>query len=264
MMEEKYHSILSSKDLVIGYHKDKEDFLVSRVTDLNIMKGELVGVVGANGAGKSTLLRSISGIQPFLKGTISLNNKPVKQYSAIELARELSVVVTEQPMAKNLTAIELIALGRQPYTDWIGNLSQNDREHLNQVIRQLDLEPLKNKACYEMSDGQLQKVLIARALAQDTSTIILDEPTTHLDIYHKTYILKLLKKIAHEHGKAVIFSTHEIDLAIQLCDKMLIMNNKETYYDEPCRLIEKGLFSRLFPADLIYFDKKSGTFRVRK
>ena len=123
---------------------------------------------------------------------------------------------------------------------------------------------LKHKKCYELSDGQLQKVMIARALAQDTELIILDEPTTHLDMYHKAYILKLLQKLAKETNKTILFSSHEIDLAIQLCDNLIVMTNNEVVSDEPCHLISKGTFGTLFPKDLIAFDEKTGSFRMKK
>ena len=115
-----------------------------------------------------------------------------------------------------------------------------------------------------MSDGQLQKVMIARALSQDTAVIVLDEPTTHLDMYHKAYILKLLKKLTKETGKTILFSSHEIDLAIQLCDTMIVMTKENVITDQPCNLIANGTFEKLFPKDLIVFDDKSGSFKINK
>jgi iron complex transport system ATP-binding protein len=126
-----------------------------------------------------------------------------------------------------------------------------------------DTEVLANRKCYELSDGQMQRVVIARALAQDTPVIILDEPTTHLDLYHRAYILKLLKRLTSEEGKTVLFSTHEIDLGIQLADVMIVMDKDATYVDEPCNLIEAGRFDALFPEDSIQFDGKSGRFTIR-
>lgn len=126
------------------------------------------------------------------------------------------------------------------------------------------LESLQHKKCYELSDGQLQKVMIARALAQDTSLILLDEPTTHLDLYHKVHILKLLKSIAHETGKTVMFTTHEIDMAIQLCDKMVLLDQKGNTFGTPGELIQKGCFENLFPQDTIRFDPDTASFKVSK
>ena len=183
--------------------------------------------------------------------------------SAEELAKTISVVLTEQPISKNLSVSELIALGRQPYTNWIGSLSKDDRDKIQNSIELVNIEDLKNKRCFELSDGQLQKVLIARALAQDTPFIILDEPTTHLDMYHQAYVLKLLKKLTQETNKSILFATHEINLALQLCDKIIIMEKNKVSVGSPKELIEKSAFSNIFPSDLIYFDNESVSFKIR-
>ncbi|MDX1278973.1 ABC transporter ATP-binding protein, partial [Oceanihabitans sediminis] len=232
--------------------------------NIALQKGQLIGLVGANGIGKSTLLRSLTQVQAKLSGEILLNDKPLASYSNLELAKSMSLVLTEKVASKNLSVFELIALGRQPYTNWVGTLSEEDISVINKAIAHTNIEELKNKKCFELSDGQLQKVMITRALAQDTDLIILDEPTTHLDMYHKAYILKLLQKLVKETGKTILFSSHEIDLAIQLCDSMIVMNKKEVVSDSPCKLISKGVFNNLFPEDLITFDVNTGSFRVKK
>ena len=198
-----------------------------------------------------------------MAGTIQLNDRHLEDYASIELAKTMSLVLTEQLMSKNLSVFELIALGRQPYTNWVGNLSETDKSVIQTAIEQTNLTDLKHRKCFELSDGQLQKVMIARALAQDTNLIILDEPTTHLDMYHKAYILKLLQKLAKDTNKTILFSSHEIDLAIQLCDTMIVMTSNEVITDSPCNLIEKSVFETLFPKDLISFNKMTGSFRVK-
>lgn len=180
------------------------------------------------------------------------------------MALEVSLVLTERIASKNLTVIELIALGRQPYTNWIGNLTDDDLAVINNAIVKVDLQDLKHKKCYELSDGQMQRVMIARALAQDTSIMLLDEPTTHLDLYHKANILKLLKSIAYTTQKTVLFTTHEIELAIQLCDKMLLLNGADNPFGQPCELIAQKHFENLFPKDTVMFDPSTGSFRVKK
>lgn len=256
--------ILKIEALQSGYRTPKGTAKVSGVIDLELYPGELVAVVGPNGVGKSTLLRTIAGVQPALSGSILLNGTPLDSYPPKDLAENLSIVLTERIPAGNLTASELIALGRQPYTNWIGSLSSEDREMIDHVLEKLDLKGLQNRSCYEMSDGQLQRVMIGRALAQDTPLIVLDEPTSHLDIYHKAYIFKLLRTIAHDTSKTVLFSSHEIDLAIQLCDKVLVLQEDHSDFGEPCNLIEKGSFMSLFPSDLIRFDKATGTYKIEK
>lgn len=258
------HIILKTEDLSIGYASKKAKTVVASNINIELKKGELVGLIGANGIGKSTLIRTMTKVQKALNGSVLINNKNLTQYNPIDLAKVMSLVLTEQIASKNLTVFEVIALGRQPYTSWIGNLSENDTIIINKAITQTNIEDLKHKKCFELSDGQLQKVMIARALAQDTDLIILDEPTTHLDMYHKAYILKLLQKLAKETGKTILFSSHEIDLAIQLCDKLIVMTKNEVVSDEPCNLISKGTFETLFPKDLIAFDKTTGSFRVKK
>ncbi|XLS27878.1 ABC transporter ATP-binding protein [Flavobacteriaceae bacterium M23B6Z8] len=258
------YKVLEVENLQIGYQRKRESLIIGDEISFGLGKGILAAVVGANGIGKSTLLRSIAGVQNPLKGKVLLNQKSLKSYTPVALASNLSIVLTEQLPSGNLTIKEVVALGRQPYTNWIGTLGAIDNERVHEAMQLVNIDHIQNKKCYELSDGQLQKVMIARALAQETSLIILDEPTTHLDIYHKAYILKLLKKITRETGKTILFSTHEIELAIQLCDEMLVMTSDQTSFGDPCELIEKGVFSSLFPADLIWFEPETGTFRIKK
>ncbi|WP_010230455.1 ABC transporter ATP-binding protein [Gillisia marina] len=255
--------MISARDLSIGYRNKSGDTCIASTINLEIEEGELVGLIGVNGVGKSTLLRSLSGVQPYLKGEVSILNKNLHKLSSEELAKTISVVLTEQPISKNLSVSELIALGRQPYTNWIGSLSKDDRNKIQNAIELVNIEDLKDKKCFELSDGQLQKVLIARALAQDTPFIILDEPTTHLDMYHQAYVLKLLKKLTTETNKSILFATHEINLALQLCDKIIIMEKDKVTAGSPHELIEKNAFSNIFPSDLIYFDNESVSFKIR-
>ncbi|WP_222984466.1 ABC transporter ATP-binding protein [Flagellimonas meishanensis] len=259
MTESKEH-IISVEKLSIGY-KSK---VVTTSIDFSLERGILCGIVGINGIGKSTLLRTLGRFQPKLGGTIMLKQKKLEDHSQPQLAKELSVVLTEQPASKNLTVQELIALGRQPYTNWIGGLSQKDKEHVQHSLDAFLLNDLRSSKCHELSDGQLQRVLIARAMAQDTPLILLDEPTTHLDLYHKAQILKMLQQLAHQNQKTIVFTSHEIDLAIQLCDKILILDGMDNPFGEPCDLIEQRHFERLFPSDMVQFDTKTGTFKVNK
>lgn len=220
-------------------------------------------MVGINGVGKSTFLRTLSGIQPALSGKININGEDRKNIPAEKLATMVSLVLTEQPLSKNLGVGELVALGRQPYTNWIGSLTAGDRKMIKNALSLVGIEDLQARKCYELSDGQLQKVLIARALAQDTPLMILDEPTSHLDMYHKAQVLKLLKDLSSYTNKAVIFATHEINLALQLCDKIVLMKPDGVVQDTPQQLIQKGYLESIFPTDLIVFDKTTETFRIK-
>ena len=255
-------NILSTSNLSIGYQYKKEKNTIAKNLNLTFEEGKLISLVGGNGIGKSTLLRTITGIQKPLAGTVTLKEKEIHLYDSLSLAQNLSLVLTEKLPPSNLTVFELIALGRQPYTNWLGKLSAEDLEKINQAIALTHVEHLLDKKHHEISDGQLQIVLIARALAQDTPLIILDEPTTHLDLFHKVSIFKLLKKLSQETNKCILFSTHDIDLAIQLSDEMIVMSESSVEQDQPCNLITKGIFNTLFKDSSITFDGEKGKFVI--
>jgi iron complex transport system ATP-binding protein len=255
-------TILSAVNLSIGYHSKGGNLCIAENLNLNLQKGKLITLVGANGIGKSTLLRTLCGIQKPLEGKVFLNENEISTYSSSQLAQQLSLVLTEKLPPSNLTVFELIALGRQPYTNWIGKQTEKDSAKINEAIELTQIVHLTQKKHYEISDGQLQKVLIARALAQDTPLIILDEPTTHLDLLHKVSVFKLLKKLAHETKKCILFSTHDIDMAIQLSDEMIIMTSEVVLQDQPCNFISKGIFNTLFKDEHIFFDEEKGKFVI--
>ena len=255
-------NILSTSNLNIGYKTKKAAVAIAENLNLNLTSGKLISLIGANGIGKSTLLRTITGIQQPLSGNVFLKDKNINTYNPLELAQNLSVVLTEKLPPSNLSVFELVALGRQPYTNWIGTLTPTDIEKVQEAMQLTQIEHLATKRHYEISDGQLQKVLIARALAQDTPLIILDEPTTHLDLLHKVSLFKLLKKLTHETQKCILFSTHDIDLAIQLSDEMIIMTPETVVQDQPCNLISNGSFATLFKDEHIVFDAEKGKFMI--
>ena len=254
--------LLSTSDLSIGYQSKKGATTIAENLNLKLEQGQLVSLVGGNGIGKSTLLRTLTGIQKPLSGTVTLKEKDIHQYDPLALAQNLSLVLTEKLPPSNLTVYELIALGRQPYTNWLGKLSSEDLEKVNQAIALTHIEHLAEKKHHEISDGQLQIVLIARALAQDTPLIILDEPTTHLDLFHKVSVFKLLRKLSQETNKCILFSTHDIDLAIQLSDEMIVMTESSVEQDQPCKLITKGIFDTLFKDSSITFDGEKWKFVI--
>lgn len=254
--------IIKTDNLSIGYSQQKKVLCVASEIHLSLEKGKLIALVGINGVGKSTLLRTLTGIQKPLTGDVFLHEHPISQVGALSLAREMSLVLTEKLPPSNLTVYDLIALGRQPYTNWIGKLSDYDKTKIDQAVRLTQTEALLHKRHYEISDGQLQIVMIARALAQDTPLIVLDEPTTHLDLQHKVSLFKLLKKLSHEEGKCILFSTHDIEMAIQMSDEMIVMSKGICIQDEPCHLISRGVFNNLFEDQSIVFDATKGKFII--
>jgi len=251
---------LGVTDLAIGY----KTAVIAKNIDFALSKGQLSAIVGINGIGKSTLLRTLGNVQPKISGSIQIGGKQIENHSPLALASKISVVLTEPIASKNMSVLELIALGRQPYTNWIGSLSQEDKAKINEAVTMLALEALQHRKCFEISDGQLQRAIIARALAQDTDIILLDEPTTHLDLYHKVQILKLLKSIAHTTGKTILFTSHEIEMAIQLCDSILVLDGENNPFGKPDELTEKKAFETLFPADTIYFEAMTQSFKIKK
>lgn len=255
--------ILQTRDLNIGYSSKEDTVVIAKDLNLTLKNGRLTALIGANGIGKSTLLRTITGIQKPLSGTVYLNQKNILELNNLKLAQNLSVVLTEKLPPSNLTVFELVALGRQPYTNWIGKLTTEDINKVNEALLLTQIDHLASKKHFEISDGQLQKVLVARALAQDTPLIILDEPTTHLDLLHKVALFKLLKKLTQETNKCILFSTHDIDMAIQLSDEMIIMTPETVLQDEPCNFISKGTFETIFKDEHIAFDSKKGKFIIK-
>lgn len=263
MAKENNHKTLEISNLTIGYKSKRKSIVVSEGINFHMGKGELVGLVGTNGIGKSTLLKTLASMLVPIAGSIFIKGTQLQNYNSLQLANLLSIVLTEVPASINLSVMELVSLGRNPYTNWIGKLSENDESIIKKAIKLTEIKSLVHKKCFELSDGQLQRVFIARALAQDTPVILLDEPTTHLDIYHRAYILKLLKTLVKETGKTILFSTHEIDLAIQLSDKMLVMTSVKTHFNSPEELIINGCFEKLFPEETIQFDKETKRFELK-
>jgi len=256
-------NILEATKLQIGYLSKKKETVVASNININLKSGELVCVLGKNGIGKSTLLRTLTSVQPKLSGTISLLEKPLEAIPVKELSKNISLVLTEKIPQSNLTVYELIALGRQPYTNWIGTLTDEDLKQINFAMEQTHLQNLKHKRCDELSDGQLQRVMICRALAQNTPIIILDEPTAHLDIQHKIETFILLKKLAKTLHKTILISTHEIQLALQMATTIWLMTDSGFITGTPKKLIENNSINQLFDSDTVYFDKESNQFKIK-
>lgn len=256
-------NVLHTKNLTIGYSHKSKSTTIAKNININLPSGKLIGLIGANGIGKSTLLKTITGIIKPIDGKVFINEKPIENFKSEELAKELSIVLTEHLPPSNLSIYEIVALGRQPYTNWLGTLSKEDKSKIEEAIGLTEINSFQHKKHFEISDGQLQKTLIARALAQDTDLIILDEPTTHLDLVHKVTLLKLLQKLTHETGKTILYSTHDIDLAIQLCDEMIIITENEVHQNQPCQLIEEGIFNSIFKNENIQFDASHGKFNIK-
>ena len=254
--------IVKTTDLSIGYASKKSSKIIASNLNIELDKSNLVCLLGENGIGKSTLLRTLTKVQPALNGSIFINTINLNEITNHNLSKQLSVVLTEKLPESSLSVFELVALGRQPYTNWVGQLNTKDIEIIENALEQTNTKHLMHAKYYQLSDGQLQKVLIARSLAQNTNIIILDEPTAHLDIHHTIETFTLLKKLAANFGKTIIISTHEINLALQLSDELWLMTPQEFITGKTNDLIENNQLNKLFTSDLIHFNKKLKQFTI--
>lgn len=258
------HIVLKTENLTIGYQQKKSKTIIADAINLSLEKGKFIALLGKNGIGKSTLLRTISKVQNPLSGEVLVNNKNLNSYTNKELATNLSLVLTERLPESQLTVYELIALGRQPYTNWVDKIATEDANKIKWAIEKTEIKHLQQKRFYELSDGQLQRVLIARALAQDTEIIILDEPTAHLDMHHTYKIFQLLKKLVDTTSKTIIISTHQVNLALEIVDELIIMNGNEILNGTTQKLIDSNKLDDLFPKEILNFNKTLRQFTIRK
>jgi iron complex transport system ATP-binding protein len=244
---------LSTNGLAIGYSHGKNTFRLFDNLNLSLTGGVMICFMGPNGAGKSSLLRTLAGLQKPLHGTITLHQAAGFKTAAAQIA----VVLTDRVHALNLTAQEIVTFGRYPYLGWNIRLTDADRKIIHEAIEQVHLGPLLNKRLFELSDGQLQMVMIARALAQDTPVILLDEPTAHLDLNNRVEIMNLLLRLSRETGKAILLATHELDLALQTADRIWLTGKHQNILTGlPEDLVLNGSFDEIF--ELKGFDLKTG------
>lgn len=251
------------QNLSIGYITKKERKVVAEGITANIQSGELTCLLGANGIGKSTLLRTLSAFQPKLAGEVFVQGKEIASYTEKQLSTLLSVVLTEKCDVKNMSARELIGLGRSPYTGFWGALNEDDKQMVDKAISLVKIENLANRMVDTLSDGERQKVMIAKALAQDTPIIFLDEPTAFLDFPSKVEIMQLLHRLSRKTNKTIFLSTHDLELALQIADKIWLIDKQSSVtIGTPEDLSLSGKLSSFFARKGIIFDEESGLFRV--
>lgn len=252
--------LIKTTNLTIGYISKKKQTSIAQNINIEVKNAKLICLIGENGIGKSTLLRTLSKVQPKLNGEITVDSKNLDEYTATSLSQKVSIVLTEKVPPSNLSVYELIALGRQTYTNWIGTLTDIDKQKIESAIDLCNINNLKHKKIDELSDGQYQKMMIARALAQDTQIILLDEPTAHLDINNKIEIFKLLKKLVEKEEKLIIISTHELQLALHTSNDLWIMTTNEFLCDTTKNHIENGNLDKVISSKLVWFDKVKKEF----
>lgn len=257
--------IITLNNASIGYKgKTHSVNVVKSEISVYALKGELVALIGGNGVGKSTLLKTIAGFQPPIGGDILIRGEQINAYREKELALIMSFVSTEIIRVPNLSVFDLVSLGRYPYTNWFGKLSDEDRHIVEEAIKSVGLQGYENRMVNCISDGERQKAMIARTLAQDTDVIILDEPTAFLDLSNKYEIVHILHQLASEKGKTILFSTHDLTTAIAESDRMWLMLNDSVEQGAPEDLILNGDFTSLFHNEHLFFDQEKGDFRIRK
>jgi iron complex transport system ATP-binding protein len=249
---------LTATGLAIGHGRTA----VMRGIDLHVSPGELTALVGVNGVGKSTLLRTLAGLLPPLEGRVAWGKDDVHALSARERAKAIAVVLTGRPRTGMLTVEALVGLGRHPWTGRWGTIGEADRNAVEQALQRTGAQALRHRFVEACSDGECQKVLIARALAQDTPVLLLDEPTAFLDLPNRAEIVRMLRAEAHAAGKAVLFSTHDLQLALDLCDKLVLLRSgKAPWQGTPREAMASGELARAFEGSGIRFDAEHGTHR---
>ncbi len=249
--------------LSIGYHGKHGLNVVAKDINETIRGGELTCLLGANGAGKSTLLRTLSAFLPKLEGNVYIGGREIGSFDAKELARTIGIVLTEKPEVANMTVREMVLMGRSPYTGFWGTYSDSDNAVVDEAINMVGIGHIAGRLMSSLSDGERQKVMIAKALAQQTPVIYLDEPTAFLDFPSKVEVMKLLHRISRESGKVVFLSTHDLELALQLADTVWLMDKGHGICaGTPEDLALDGTLPAFYSGRGIVFDKTAGVFRA--
>ena len=228
-----------------------------------VKRGELTALVGRNGTGKSTLLRAITGLGERKGGDILLGDKPIDSLSTAELATMVAFVTTDKVRIANLRCRDVVALGRAPYTNWIGRMQEQDEEIVMRSMELVGMSDYADKTMDRMSDGECQRIMIARALAQQTPIILLDEPTAFLDMPNRYELCTLLQRLAHEEQKCILFSTHELDIALALCDSIALISPPQLHLLPTEEMVKSGYIEKLFTSGIVNFDPATRSVSIK-
>ena len=260
-MKKQENILVTLSNLAVGYNGKHQNNAVLEGINLTISPGELICLLGPNGCGKSTLIRTIAGMQPALSGEIYIQGNAISSLTIQNLAQTVSVVLTDTIDVPNMSVFDIVALGRYPHTGWFGKLNDKDFEIINDCISKVGLLHLKKREFLQLSDGEKQRAMIAKALVQDTSFILLDEPTAHLDLSSRIEIMKLLKGLAHTTEKSFLLSTHELELALQISDRIWLATGKHILSGTASELIQKNAFATSFNNNFSV-DEEDGKTRI--
>lgn len=265
-MDTRNHTIkLACEKLAVGYsHQGKTETILSDLS-LQIEGGEFICLLGPNGTGKSTLIRTLSGVQPAIEGDINLDERPFNSISPRERARQISIVFTDNAPVGMMDSFSFASLGRHPYSGWLGILDQHDLDRVCWALDVVGATDLRGRQVAELSDGERQKVSIARALAQEANIMLLDEPTAYLDLPRKVGLMRMLRQLSHEENIGMLMSTHDLDLALRHADRLwLITNTGELIQGLPEELALNGELARAFGSENLDWDPSSGSFHIHK
>lgn len=252
--------MLHLRDLYIGYNEEQNRHIVAETLNASLPRGVLTCLIGANGVGKSTLMRTLAGFQPALRGEVRIDGKPISGYTSKELSERVGVVLTEKNLPADLTIEEVVGLGRTPYTNFWGTLTLADHTIVDEAVSLVGLDSLRKRKIHQVSDGERQKAMIAKALAQQTPVILLDEPTAFLDYPSKISMMQLLRRLAHEQDKLVLLSTHDLEIAFQTADHLWLLQHSGLYTGTLSELSERGVISAFLESDELHYDV--GTQRI--
>jgi len=256
-------SILTTQNLSIGYSKKGKTDVVKSGLNLQLQPGELVCLIGPNGSGKSTLMRTLAGLQKPVSGQTMIDGKEISTLKQREKALLISLVLTERVDIENATVYNLVSLGRHPHSNWWGNITDDEDLIIREAIGMVHMEHKMHHNINELSDGERQRAMIAKALAQDTPIIMLDEPTAHLDLPNRVEIMLLLHRLARDTQKAILLSTHELDLALQAAHRIwLFSSNLDVECGVPEDLVFNGSFNRVFESKSFVFNAANGNFSM--
>lgn len=260
------NQLLQIKNLSTGYlPKKRQELVLHKSLNLELTTGELICILGPNGAGKSTLLRTLLGFQKSLEGEVLYSGNVLKDLSVKELAKHVSVVLTDRIDDSFLTAEEIIVSGRFPYSSFTGRLKDTDRQIIEQAIQQVGVTAFRSQLFTTLSDGEKQKTMIARAIAQDTPLIFLDEPAAFIDSPNKVVVMEMLRKLAHVHNKGVLLTTHDMEPALRFADKLwLLGSNGEFEEGNPRTLVQNGSINRFFDNEEVVFNPVARRFEKTK
>jgi iron complex transport system ATP-binding protein len=256
--------ILIIDKLSAGYGSGKNEKTVLSQLHATADRGELIAVIGRNGSGKSTLLRVLAGLHRHYTGKICFDETEIKKLSQKQLAKKVGYVSTEIVKAPNMSVYDLVALGRFPHTSWIGRIDSENESYISKALADTGMAEMSSRFVAELSDGERQRAMITRVLAQDTCLMIMDEPTAFLDIVGKYEIFNLLNRIAKEGRRTIIFSTHDLQMAINYADKIWLLNNSELFEGSPENLIKNGTFDKIFDSANIKYSPENENFIFSK